>query len=92
MYAPSETAAAGGGDPATGVVDLKVQTPARWFQDIADKTVQQTTQMDDLWFEAIQYPPSDRLMQAEDGENVEVVGKVQGVICTTCLPPLRNMP
>ena len=50
-------------------------------------------QVEDIIFESVQYPPSMRVMvKDEDGEHVEVVMKIQGILCASMLPPFRRPP
>ena len=40
----------------------------------------------------VKFPPSTRVMTQEEGENVELLLSVKGVLCGKVLPPLVENP
>ncbi|KAJ2916278.1 hypothetical protein MD484_g4136, partial [Candolleomyces efflorescens] len=52
------------------------------------------TEVGDVLFQQVEYPPSMRVMSKEEEEDdiTEVVLKIQGVLCASTLPPYRRQP
>ncbi|KAF6763379.1 hypothetical protein DFP72DRAFT_1060541 [Ephemerocybe angulata] len=49
-------------------------------------------QVENVWFQDIRYPPSQRLMHHDEGEPTEVIVKMQGILCAAWLPPIKRAP
>jgi hypothetical protein len=74
------------------LTDLKVRlwNSTSNYSELLTRTM---LQVEDVKFEAVEYPPSMRIMVKDEvGEHAEVVMKVQGVICASTLPPFRRPP